>query len=320
VSELPPPARRVLERGTLCYLAARTPPGLHVTPVVFILEGDRLWATTARRTVKARAWREDPVTAGMVRAGGRVLAFRGRVRLHDALDPTTWMGSVRRGPQLARASARFTLKNARFFAGYARDARRVPLSWTPPARIVVSVDLEAGVLLLEEEGGMVSDRWGAWGETARSRSAYREVRAGGPPMRRVPTDVRRRIGSAGDGVVAVEGSSGPVVLPARWVRTEEAAHAVLPRSVLALADPEPEGPGALVADQASAWRASRMAGLLLRGAMGVYVPSDLRSGADALRARVRRAGRLPQDPAVLRIRPRVAVWWRGWSSGTVSGP
>ena len=52
---IPVTARRTLEEGVLCYLGVRTPDGPHVTPVVYALDGSRLWVTTARTSVKARA-------------------------------------------------------------------------------------------------------------------------------------------------------------------------------------------------------------------------------------------------------------------------
>lgn len=316
MSPLPSEARAILRSGTLCYLGAPSDEGPHVTPVVFALDRSRVWATTSRRAVKAAAWRRRPVAGGLVRDGGRALVFRGQVTLYDALDPFTWPASVFRGPALARASARFTLKNARFFAGYARDARQVPLSWTPPGRVVVSVDLEAGAVVHEGDG-TVAEAWGEWGSRVRSRRSFRSDVAGAFPDGRVPEELEDLLGSPGPGVVGLSGADGPVVLPARWLRADGSFYAVLSRDVLALAGPAAESRGALVVDRASAWRAARMAGLLLRGRTDVLVPQRLRSGREALLERARRAGPLPPDPVVVRLRPTAVVWWSGWTSGTV---
>lgn len=54
-----------------------------------------------------------------------------------------------------------------------------------------------------------------------------------------------------------------------------------------------------------------MKGVMLRG------PADLvdePGGHDELDEQL---GDLPGEPAVVRIRPRSAVWWSGWASGTV---
>jgi hypothetical protein len=311
VSAIPAAAREILRHGTLCYLAAPSPVGPHVTPVVFVLEGDRVWGTTGRRTTKARRWRERPVAGGLVRLGDRALTFRGPVTLYDALNPATWPVSVLRGPQLALVSTLFTVKNARFFAGYARDAYRVPLGWTPPGRVIFSVDLEDGGVLEDER---VSIRWGTWGSEVGGHEELRPDRGGLRPNH-IPEDLRGLLEKSGEGTLGVDGARGPVVLPARWARWGGAYDVVLPRPFLALAAPDPHGPGALVVDRASAWRAAKMRGLLLRGDSIVYVPDGPSTGG--LRSRLAAAGEPPGDPALLRLLPKTVVWWRGWSSGTV---
>jgi hypothetical protein len=316
MTRLPETARPILEGGTLCYLAARSGDGLHVTPVVFVLDGHRLWGTTARRSVKARAWKTDPGTAGLVRVEQQAVTFRGKVTMYDALDPLTWPASFVRAPSLARASTRFTLKNARYFAGYARDARRVPLSWMPPGRIVFSIDLDAGAVL-DLDQGQVAERWGSWGDRVESRTSFRRTSRSLPPEAGAPPDLRRALGSSGSGALGVEGGMGPTVLPVRWARAEGSHHAVLPRPLLALAEVGPDVGAALVLDRPSAWRAALMRGILLRGEAEVYLPDRLRTGGSGLLARAATAGPLPADPAILRLRARTAVWWEGWASGTV---
>jgi Pyridoxamine 5'-phosphate oxidase len=316
VIALPAAARGLLREGTLCYLAARAPGGPHVTPVVFVLDGNRLWATTARGTAKAAAWRRDSKAAGLVRVGDRAVSFRGHAVLYDALDPSTWPASMLRWPSLARASTRFTVKNARFFAGYARDAHRVPFSWSPAGRIVVSIDLEAGAVL-DEVTGTVLERWGPWGGRIESRSAFRRTRGSRGPEARAPVEVRRAVGAAGPGVLGFETRRGPVLFPARWARSEGAHYAAVARGFLSLSGAPAEGRAALVLDRASSWRASRMRGMLLRGEAQAYDPRRVHTGREALMARAAKAGALPPDPVVVRVLPRSAVWWLGWTSGTV---
>ena len=310
MTDLPPAAGEILERGSLCYLAGPSPEGPHVTPVVFVLEGGRLWGTTGRGTTKARRWRDRPVASGLVRLDHRSVTFRGAVTLYDALDPSTWAVSLARAPAVTLASARFTVKNARFFAGYARDAGKVPLSWTPPGRVIFSIDLDAGAVL---EGEDISERWGGWEGTLRGRPGFRSVRA---PVPQLPDAVRGLLGRRGAGTFALDGAGGPVVLPARWSRSGGVVYAALSRGALSLADDGPEGLGALVIDHASSWRASRMKGLLVRGPVTVYLPDGMRTGVRALRSRL--AGlELPPDPAFVRLRTRSVVWWDGWASDTV---
>jgi hypothetical protein len=311
---IPDVARTVLEEGTLCYLAAPSLQGPHVTPVVYVLDGGRLWGTTGRGTTKARRWRSEPVAGGLVRRGEQAVTFRGAVALYDVLDPDTWADSLVRAPLVARASARFTLKNARFFAGYARDVGSVPLAWTPPARVIFSVDIDAGAVL--EGDGRISERWGRWGRAVRSADAYRTV-SGSFPYGDLPEQVCRLLGLKGTGMLALDGTAGPVVLPSRWSRNSGVYHAVLPRTILALASPRAEGRASLVVDRASSWRAARMRGVLLRGAAQLFVPDRVRTGHQDLRARIAAAGSPPEDPAVIRLRASTAVWWQGWASGTV---
>jgi hypothetical protein len=317
VKGLPHSAERLLRQGQLCYLAANGPLGPHVTPVVFALHAGRLWGTTARQTVKARTWRRDPRASGLVRAGPHALSFRGAVTTYDALNPGTWAAIVRGAPAVARASARFTFKNAPFFAGYAMDARRVPLSWTPPGRVLFSVEIEDGTVL-EPSTARVVERWGRWGGRAVSREEFRASR-GRLPDGDVPLGVQEAVGEAGEGVLALDGRGGPTVLPVRWTRSaaDGAYYAVLPRRFLALAGSGFERVG-LVVDRASRWRAADMRGLLLRGPAEGYVLPRVGTGRESLARRARRAGPLPDEPAVVRLRPDVVVWWKGWASGTVA--
>jgi hypothetical protein len=309
---LPGPARDILHQGVLCYLAAPSPAGPHVTPVVYVLDGDRLWGTTGRRTTKAFRWRRQPVAGGMVASGNRSMTFRGRVTLYDALDPATWSVSIRRGAQVARASARFTMKNARFFAGYARDVGTLPLAWTPPARVIFSVDIEAAALL---EDGRPVERWGSWSRGVESGTAFRRVRV--TAVERLPEDLVEVVEGSGHGILGVDGRRGPVVLPCRWVRAGGGFQAVLSRGSLGLAGARNGAPGSLVVDRASSWRAARMRGVLLRGPASVFVPEEVRSGGRIIRELMAAAGPVPDEPAVVRIAADTAVWWRGWTSGTV---
>jgi hypothetical protein len=62
----------------------------------------------------------DSATRRQIRV---LLEHLGKRALYDVLDPSTWPLTLFRGPQVARASARFSVKNARFFAG---DEEAVP--------------------------------------------------------------------------------------------------------------------------------------------------------------------------------------------------
>ena len=321
----PESTRRLLERGVLCFLAVRSDWGPHLTPVVYVLDGGRLWVTTSRRSVKARAWRRDPSVAGLVRAGEVAVTFRGRARTYDVLDPLSWPAAAVAGPRLARAGTRFTLKNARFFAGYAADAPRVPLAWTPPGRVFAGIDLIAGVTF-RVDSGLAIEAWGEWpaGDRGPERAAYRSTFAPLPRMKAidlgVPRIVRTAMGSRGSGALALDSDvDAPLmVVPVKWQRRgrEGAYDAVLARRMVELGAGSASSPAALTVDRASTWRAADMAGMLLQGAADLFALPETRRGRKALAPRLGAIGD-PTSHALVRLRPNRVVWWQGWTSGTV---
>jgi Pyridoxamine 5'-phosphate oxidase len=316
VSRVPGAAERILSRGGLCYLGVRTPWGPHLTPLVHVFDGGRLWVSTSRGSVKARAWRRDPEVAGLVIEGGSAATFRGHVTTYDAFDPLSWPSAVLAGPRLVEAATRFSLKNARFFAGYAVDAGKVPLAWTPPGRVFASVRPAAGRVLAAADPAD-GPTWGDW----RPGSQYRRALAPLPPRRgldlAVPLEVRRIVGTSGTGALAVEGSAGLTVLPVAWRRSgrEGAYEAMAPAAWIELAGAGPEAPAALTVDRASSWRAADMAGMLLQGTASLFSPQAGGRGRRALLERL--DGR--EDLVLIRIRPHRAIWWKGWTSGRVTG-
>ena len=301
----------VLEQGRFCAIATSTPHGPHCTPLVFALSGGRLWVTTSRRSAKTRAWKSDPTVGGLVRHEDLAVTFTGSVKLYDALDRGTWGSAIAGATSIARATAAFGAKNARFFAGYAIDAKQVPFAWTPPGRVLVGIDLDR-VALIDDEG--VQEGRGKWrGETA-SHATFRRSTKAEDPLALVPAEVRRRLGTDGEGALAIVGDRGPVVLPARWRSEAHALYAALPGETLALADAGPDSPSALMIDLASEWRAREMVGTMIQGTAGLFTVDELGSGAKTA-AGVAEAIDL-NDDALVRLAPTRVVWWRGWSSGS----
>jgi hypothetical protein len=323
ISPLPAEVGGLLREGSFCYLASRSGRWPHLTPVVYGVHASRLWVTTARRSVKASSWKRSPVAAGLVRAGDRALTFAGPVEVHDLLDPSTWVRSVLGGPRVTLAAAEFARRNARFFAGYAVDAPRVPLAWTPPGRVFAAVAMDRAALLGEAAAGRGEPfgRWGSWPKrpAIRSRASFRAGAGarGRHPFDGAPEDVLERIGSDGQGALAVEGTTGLTVLAVRWLVRAGAVYAAVPRRELALAGIPAQAPAALVADHASSWRARAMAGVMARGTAAVHLPSSLRSGRRSAERLLLAAGLDPAHAALVLVRPERVVWWRGWSSGTV---
>jgi nitroimidazol reductase NimA-like FMN-containing flavoprotein (pyridoxamine 5'-phosphate oxidase superfamily) len=313
---LPPPVLSVLDRGAFCHVAALTPSGPHVTPMVFSVAGDRVWVTTSRGSVKARAWRSDPRVAGLVHAGEEAIAFSGTATTHDALDRSSWARSLAAGPTLTVAAARFTRRNARFFAGYAVDAGRVPLAWTPPGRVFVEIEVER---VARFDGGLVGGTWGDGGGGVPSADRFRRAGAGAGPLDALPGDVRSALGDGGRGALAVEGVDGPAVLPASWRSEGAGLYAVASEESLGwarLSSPSP--PTALGVDRPSAWRARDMVGAMARGRGDIHVAATLTSGERSARALAAAAGVDRADVALIRLRCDRLVWWRGWTSGTVA--
>ena len=317
MTRLPKAAAGILDEGVLCYVAVSTDHGPHLTPMVYAVHAGRLWVTTSRSSVKARAWRASPGVAGMVRHGDRAVIFRGKVSTYDALDPLSWPGAVATAPRLAAAGTKFSLKNARFFAGYAVDARRIPLSWTPPGRVFASIRLTAG-RVLEVKRGTVGPGWGEWPTGVSYRREFRTRPAS--TGRWAPATVRAKVGTGGVGAMALEGSERALtVLPATWRRVdpEGVFDAVVSASYLDLSNADRDAAAALTADRASTWRASDMTGLLVQGRAELYSPSATTRGRRALAERIDGEGR-DGIMALVRLRPDRAVWWRGWTSGTVT--
>ena len=301
----------VLTEGSFCAVATPTPDGPHCTPLVFAASGGRVWLTTSRRSVKARNWRSDPSAAGMVRSGGLAVTFTGSVRTYDALDSRTWASAVAGATSIARATATFSRKNARFFAGYAIDARQVPLAWTPPGRVFVGVDLDR-TALVDADG--VQEGRGRWAGEAGSHGSFRRSGAGADPMAGLPSDVRAELGREGEGTLALAGSRGPVVVPVRWRAEEHALYAALSAETLALADAEPDAPAAITLDRSSQWRAKDMLGAMLQGRAASYTAEAVGSGSKSLGALA--ASIAPGADALVHLDVRRIVWWRGWTSGS----
>jgi hypothetical protein len=250
---------------------------------------------------------------GLVRAGDRALAFAGRVTAYDLLEPFTWPRSVLHAPTLTKAAAAFTAKNARFFAGYAVDAYRVPLSWTPPGRVFAGIGMDRLAVL---EGDRVERTWGSMGGRADSATTFR-ASAAADPFEAVPPHVREAVGDGGDAVLALHAGANPSIVPAQWVFARNAVYAVMPAEVLSLARGGPDIPVGLVVDRASQWRAAAMTGVLIQGTGRIHRLARLRSGRKSAAAIAARAGVDPDDAALVHVQPARIVWWRGWDSGTV---
>jgi hypothetical protein len=252
----------------------------------------------------------------LVQVGERGVTFRGRVRTYDVLDPLSWPAAAVAGPRLASAATRFSLKNARFFAGYAVDARRVPFAWSPPGRLFARIELTAG-RVLELGTGKVLDGWGEWPSGVRYETASAPIERVPGLDRRVPSRVRTAVGAGGMGALALQARSAVSVLPVAWRRVGDAYEMATSARIIGLSRADRRAPAALTISHASSWRAADMAGMLIQGSAQLYSPRSRRGGA-SVRKRLEEWGETLMDDAVLvRLRPFRVVWWEGWTSGTV---
>jgi nitroimidazol reductase NimA-like FMN-containing flavoprotein (pyridoxamine 5'-phosphate oxidase superfamily) len=312
---VPAPVRELLARGSFCHVATSTRHGPHVTPMVFAEAGDRVWVTTSRGSVKARAWARDPRVGGLVRLGERAAIFTGTAATYDLLEPESWGRSFRESPVIALAAARYTRKNARFFAGYAVDANHVPLAWTPPGRVFADLRIERSAMI---EGGRIASAWGEWGDAVDGVERFRVPKAGTGPLDALDARIREDLGTAGDGALAFATDEGPVVLPAAWLVEGPWIYATLPAEVLEAAGAAPVVPVALCVDRPSSWRARAMVGAMIRGPGRIAIPDALGSGMRSAQRLARAAGADPASAAVVGVDAERLVWWRGWDSGTVT--
>ena len=242
------------------------------------------------------------------------VTFTGRARTFDLLETSSWIRDLRDAPALAIASAAFTRKNARFFAGYAVDARHVPLSWTPPGRVFTALELERIAVL---GAGRPPETAGSWPRSLTAAERFRAHRAGEPALAPLPADVAGILGERGEGALAVRGAGETVVLPCAWTVDGAGLYAALPDRELELADLRaPMAPVSLAIDRSSRWRARNMIGVMVRGVGEVVATDRLVSGGRSAERIVGSAGMAAEAAALVRIRPQRLVWWRGWSSGT----
>lgn len=314
-NRVPAPVRELLAEGSFCHVATSTPHGPHVTPMVFATAGDRVWVTTSRGSVKARAWTRDPRVGGLVRVGERAAIFTGTAATFDLLESKSWGRSVREGPAIALAAARYTRKNARFFAGYAVDAHHVPLAWTPPGRVFAELGIERSAMI---EGDRIASAWGEWGDEVDGVERFRVAKAGAGVFDALEPRLTDELGHSGPGALALATDEGLVVLPAAWVLEGPGVYAVLHAEVLAAAGAGPVAPAALCVDRPSSWRAREMVGAMIRGQGRIAISDALESGVRSVQRLAQAVGSDPESAAVVGIDVGRLVWWRGWDSGTVT--
>jgi hypothetical protein len=236
---LPPEAVSVLEEGRQAYLAVPSAGGPHVTPELYAWSGGKLWLAFASSTLKAKVLAKDPEACALVMTTGRAVVVKGEVELFDARHPATILGAASRLPAAARATTRFTVRNAPDLLGFVTDTTRGRIGWRPPPLRVLAALTPASTLLLEDDS--VTSGTGWW--------------------HGVTTDVFPVPPAGGRSVVAA--FEGPAAVPATWFEDEHRLH-VAP-DLLDLLGLSGRFPLSIVTDRYGAPGPAAKQGSLLRG-------------------------------------------------------
>jgi hypothetical protein len=128
--------------------------------------------------------------------------------------------------------------------------------------------------------------------------------------------VLEAVSTSGSAVLSTQvgyaGSRTLTVVPAGWSEDRGRFLCRVPAAFAELTGAASGTTAALTVDRSSSWRASEMTGLLIRGTADVFARGRTRTGAAMLRRRI------SKGEALFRIDPARIVWWKGWSSGTVT--
>ena len=245
-----PRVTAVIDRADLVYLTVRSRRGPHVTPLAFRLEAAKVWAVTARGSVKARVIAEDPAVGGFMRWGDRAVMWAGQARLVDPLTARGLNGPVL---DLPLAMAGYFVSNLRRAAQAVRDR---PVPTLPIARVVIVVELSSVALL---RGFTVEDAWGVW--SPRDLITGDGARVGRVPA--VPSSLVRLLpGPARPAALGWETLSGPMAFPAVW--NPARAEAIASAGALVLAGARRRGRCSLAVDRGGR-HSDAGEGLIVRG-------------------------------------------------------
>ena len=203
----------VLRRGRRRPRAART-ARRWCSPT----RGGRIWLTTSRGSVKARAWKVDPASPGLVRSGELSVTFTGTVKTYDALDRSTWGAAVAGATSIARATATLQ-QEERAILRRATPSTRARCRWRGRRRDGCS---SASTSSGRRCSMRTACRRAAAAGAARpcSHATFRSHEAGRRTRSpRCPPTSRRALGRSGRGRRSrVAGARGPVVLPVAMAR------------------------------------------------------------------------------------------------------
>lgn len=237
--ELPDQVLSTLEEGRQAHIAVPSRNGPHVTPELYTWSQGKLWFAVATTTLKAKVLDRHGHGGALVVSSGRAVVLSGEVEGHDPRDVRDVVGSVRRLPELARASGSFVARNASDLLAFVGDTARGRLGRKPPPLRVLFALTPTDVACIENDA--ITGVWGGW--TVGSSTDGGAVPAGG--------------------VAAVLGLPGPVPVPARWF--PDRSECFVTPEMLELVDLDGTFPVGLVTDEYRQPGPAAKQGTLLRG-------------------------------------------------------
>lgn len=189
-----PNPRTLIDEQRRCLLGFPTSAGPVLVPMAYWSDGEHLWMSTARSSMKARHLLTHPESVVYVPGGGEGpgAVARGRVRIFRAGDP---VGLLFHGAAIAGAMAALAVSNASSML-YAQDVTSEPASWAPPNRVVLRLRLDdVDAVAIPPSGPGVA-----------------------PPLPSVvPSDVRRAVaGRRSVTLAADDGPAGVRIVPGEW--------------------------------------------------------------------------------------------------------
>lgn len=272
--------------------------GPHLTMQAGVMLAGRYWTTTSRRSLKARILRHRPRAAVVLGRPGRpdgATLLSGPVSVLDPMKPWSVLSDPFGGMASGTAVARLSMANLGQLLGYAEGAGKVPGSWLPHHRVLLSLRPANRMVI---DGSDVVRAGGAWGDVGDDLAGGGATAPGPPDLSSVPDAHRSLAGTTTEGAwLGLVTPSGPTVIPARWLAQDGAVEVstdALRRIGFA------EGASAcLTVDDSDSRRPDEKDGVMLRGSATLIDP-DAGAGLSRLALDTERI-----------------TWWDGFEADTV---
>ena len=197
-----------------CYLAVGAGQGPHVTPTAFIISGGRIWLITERSSVKSKVLSKRPRASILIRSGQSSVLVEGVARVLgplSALMPQHALDTALAGPALMR----YLIGNRARLGGYLSDPLKNIALLNPFERVLIALTPTS---MLGLEGARVIERRGVVPESDPLPSSPLGGKEGAAldldlaPATIADLSEAKRTPA----VLAWEGPSGPLAIPAHW--------------------------------------------------------------------------------------------------------